>query len=478
MKTIVLGAGQVGFTVVKSFVDAHPTEPNDITVVDQDGNALKRIRESFACDTVQGDAGHPDVLYEACVDECDVLIAVTGSDETNFVACQIAYTLYDVPNRIARIRQPSYIIHADGKELTCEGFHVTLPVAPELTVVDRILKLIRYPGMVDVTTVVNGQLVGALAEIQVDGEIFSGFPDLTLDSLAKQDIQLLAIKRDGRQIDRDTYGDYQPLVGDLLLLLASETALYKACNQTYRKPKSAFNRIVIAGGGNVGTSLAKEILNKNSSVTIDLIDADEDRAKKIHHELSAGSRLTVMHGDATDLKFLTENRIKDADLFIAVTNNDLVNLVATLQSKILQISAAYTLLANSDYVKPLRRVGIHIPISPQQTTKNIILSAVREKTLASFYDLERFEADLVEVHLSQDSEGSSVAADKRVSDLRMPRGSRVTALVRPAPDSGKLQILSNPRDVILQQDDHVLCLLENHSALHKLERLFRLKPQN
>ena len=477
MKTVVLGAGQVGLTVVKSFVDAHPTEPTDITVVDHNADALKTVRESFACITHQGDAAHPDVLYEAGVDECDVLIAVTGSDETNFVACQIAYTLYEAPNRIARIRQPSYVNREDSAELTQSGFHVSLAVTPELTVVDRIMRLLRFRGTVDVTTVADEQLVAALVEVNEKREIFDGFPDAGIDLLEHREIQTIAVKRGRTVLPQREMSTYQCQPNDLLLLLGPVQALFRACNHTFKEAKSSLKRIVIAGGGNIGKSLAQEILKHDPHVTIDLIDADEERAKKIHQQLTGGSRLTVMHGDITDLKFLSDNRIKEADLFIAVTNNDLVNLVASLHSKALEIKTTYTLLGNSDYVEPLRSAGIKIPISPQQTTKNIILSAVRERTLTSFYDLERFEADLVEVTIARDEAGSSVATGKHVKDLRMPKGARVAAVVRKHPESNTLEILNGLSDVVLQEEDHVLCLLENHAALHKLERLFRLKPQ-
>lgn len=476
MKIAVLGAGQVGYTVVKSFVEAYPAEPTDITVVDNNKDALRRVVESFSCDSKVGDAALPDVLYDAGVDECDVLIAVTGSDEANLVACQTAYTLFDTPVRIARIRQPSYVASGIASDLPGEGFHISHAVTPELTVVDRIMQLIRFRGMIDVAHLGNSQLVATLYEVTRDGEQLPDASGSLLD-VVEPSFQPLVVLHDGQlQVVKDV-ADTDLSAGDLILFLGDESSAVEFCRRMQGSPRDKLRRIVIAGGGNIGKSLAKKILDQDSKVTIDLIDNDEELTEKIQESLNADSRLTILHGDVTNLKFLNENRVNEADLFVAATNNDLVNLVASLQCKQLHIDTSYTLLTNSDYVAPLRQAGVRIPISPQQTTKNIILSAVRERRLTSFYHMDLLDADLVEFTLAHDSTGSSVATGKKVSQLKVPSGAQVLAIIREN-ESGNQELLTQVTEEALQKNDHVLCLLQDHTALHKLELLFRLQPQS
>src|SRR5688572_18402571 len=144
MKIVILGAGQVGSTVAESLVSEH----NDITVIDLDGQRLRNLQERLDLRTVMGSAAHPSVLKQAGIEDADLLVAVTQSDDTNLVACRLAACLFNVPRRIARLRATDYL---DNPNVIGEqGFDIDLAICPEAILTDYLVKLVEFPEALQV----------------------------------------------------------------------------------------------------------------------------------------------------------------------------------------------------------------------------------------------------------------------------------------------------------------------------------------
>ncbi|MCY4093888.1 MAG: Trk system potassium transporter TrkA [Gammaproteobacteria bacterium] len=472
MNVLILGAGQVGRTVLQSL--AADINMN-VTVVDTDQRALAEVRAMHSCSTVAGHASDPDVLREAGIEDCDAIVAVTASDEVNLVACQVALTLHDTPMRIARIRNLAYLGEDHADLFSVDGIPVDEPISPELTVVNHLKNLVEYQGAVYIAEFADAKAVMTCTRMLQESNLI-GLRPSEFASASGHRAHLVGLLRDNKIVH--PLSDARIATGDLAFILGRKHAMQELSRDQSGIIKP-YRQVVIGGGGHIGMRLAKDVHELSPRRNIKIIEADSERAEQLAGELASSMDLTVLSGDASSEDFLRANDVNDSDLYCAVTNDDLVNVVSSLTAKRLNVRTVFTLVQHVHYLESLVQAGIEIPISPQQTTANIIQRLFREETLSVFRHLALFNLDLFELQVLGNKETSRVVG-KQPTQMRLPKGTHLLCLVRGIDaenNSSPLEILplhAHP-DIGIEEGDRAIFLSESSAATTKVEQLFRAK---
>lgn len=452
MKIIILGAGQVGGSLALSLA----SESNDITLVDQNASLLREIQDRVDLQTVQGHASHPSVLERAGANDASMIVALTNSDETNIVACQVAYTLFHTPTKIARVRASDYLNYQDL--FVQEAMPVDLLISPELLVSEYVKNLIDHPGALQVLNFADGKVQLVAARVNRD----SRFTGKTLADLAREyaayDFSIVAIyrKREAVAFTDETRVE----TGDELFFVTAAQQANKVTSalQGVDKPN---RRILIAGGGNIGLQLA-QILEQNYRVK--LIERDPDRARYLSEILD---KTIVLRGDAADEDILLEENIENVDIFCALTNDDEANILSAMLAKRLGARKTMSLINRPSYVELVESAMIDIAISPQQVTIGALLAHIRRGDIVAVHSLRKGAAEAIEAVAHGDKKTSKVVG-RRIEEIKLPKGTHIGAIVR----EGTMMI-SHP-DILIQADDHVIMFLSEKDRIHEVERLFQV----
>ena len=455
MKIIILGAGQVGGTLAENLVG----ENNDITVVDVDSGRLRQLQDKFDLRVVQGHGSHPRILREAGAEDADMLVAVTNSDETNMVACQIAYSLFNTPNRIARIRSAEYIREADKLFLT-EAVPIDHLISPEQLVIDYIYKLIEYPGALQVVNFAEGKVSIAAVKAYYGGPLVGNALSSLREHMPHIDTRVAAIFRQDRPIRPQ--GSTIIEAGDEVFFVAASQHIRAVMSELQRLEKP-YKRIMIVGGGNVGAGLA---LRLEKDYSVKLIERDQQRAAELAEMLHD---TIVFYGDASDQELLAEEHIEQVDVFIAITNDDEANIMSAMLAKRMGAKKAMVLIQRSAYVDLVQGSVIDIVISPQQATISALLGHVRKADIVSVSSLRRGVAEAIEA-IAHGDETTSKVVGRMVEDIKLPPGTTIGAIVR-----GDEVIIAN-RNSVIKQGDHVVMFITHKKFIPDVERLFQPSP--
>lgn len=474
MKVVILGAGEVGRTVLQTLAT---DETMELSVVDINDEALATARAKYAIATVRGHASSPAVLRQAGIEDCDAIIAATASDEVNLIACQVAYMLHDTPIRIARIRDLDYLDpNVYGQLFTKDTIDITAAISPELAVVEHLTDLITYQGAQYVTKFGERQLIMTCTPVVANSALLNARAE---DFAAKAEgrIAVVAVVR-GEKLVPD-FGDQPFAHGDVVFIIGNPSDM-QALSYDISGRRKPDRSIVIGGGGNIGSQLAAKLLALSPPRNIKILEASEERAGLVAAALPSSGTFDVLHGDATNEDFLRANDINDSDLYCAVSNDDLVNVVSSLAAERLDVQRTLTLVKNVSYLKPLEKAGVEILISPQQTTANTIHHLLREQTLAVFRHLPLYGLDLIEFKTNA-AEGASRVVGKTPAQLQLPKGAHWACLLRGIDDDANAAEIIPAlalQDVELRENDHAILISENSKARLGLERLFRVEPFN
>ena len=450
MKIIILGGGQVGGSLAHNLTK----EASDITVVDNDGERLRDLQDRYDIRTVRGMASHPDVLRSAGAEDADMLIAVTNSDEVNMVACQVAYTVFHTPTKIARVRSSAYI--SGGSIFRDDAMPVDVTVNPEAIIKDDIRRLIENPGALQVMDFANGQvqLVGIKA--------YYGGPlvDQELGSIRKHmprvDTRVAAIFRNNRAIMPQ--GDTVIEANDEVFFIAATRDIHAIMSELHRT-EPANKRIVIAGGGHIGQGLAESVEDRYG---VRIIEQSRQRGYELSEKLD---RAIVLVGDASDQDLLVEENISDTDVFCAVTNDDEANIMSSLLAKSLGAKKVITLINNPAYVD-LISSEIDITISPQQSTLGTILTHIRRGDVVKVHSLRKGAAEAIEA-IAHGDESTSKVIGRSLDEINLPAGTSIGALVR-----GEDVVIAHD-DIVVKPQDHLILFLVDKSKIKDVERLFQ-----
>jgi len=432
-------------------------EANEVTVVDSDEAVLQQLQDRLDVRTVSGNAASPSVLAAAGCADADLLVALTSSDEVNMVACQVAWTLFKTPTKIARIRAASYAAHPElFGELT--GFAVDTWLSPEQLVTEYVERLIEHPGALQVVDFADGRvrLVGVRA---VEGGLLVGQP---LSNLPKHipgvETRVAAMYRRGRSVRPD--GETLVESGDEVFFLAAREDIRTVMNEL-RKLEAKVRRVVIAGAGHIGIRLAQALEGR---LHVKLIERDKQRARRAAEVLREA---IVLQGDAADEELLIEENVDSADVFVAVTNAEEANILSAMLAKRIGCRKVMALINRPAYAELMESDRVDIAISPQTITIGSLLAHVRRGDVVKVHSLRRGAAEAIEAIAHGDRETSQVVG-RPVEAVRLPDGTTIGAIVR-----GDDVIMAH-HNTVIEEGDHVIMFLTDRRHVEAVEKLFQV----
>jgi len=454
MKILILGASQVGTSIAEVLVG----EDNDVTIVDLNTSVLQQLQNRLDIRTVAGNAAHPSVLRAAGAEDASLILAVTDNDEVNMVACQIAEAFFSTPTKIARIRSKEYLKYPEL--FTDEsGFHINVVISPEVIVKDHITRLIEFPGALQVLDFADGlvQLVGVKA---VAGGALIDCQLIELkEHMPNIEARVAAIYRNKEVITPVSETIIQK--GDEVFFVAAREHIRQVMKEMRGKSDKT-KRIFIAGGGNIGLSLAKELENKGYSVK--LIELNPERAEKIADDVH---HTVVLNGSAADAGLLLQENIEAADVFCAVTERDEINILSAKLAKQLGAKRVMALVNRPAYVEHIEHNDINAIISPRIATIGSVLAHIRRGDVVAVHSLRRGRAEAIEA-IAHGDKNSSKVIGKGVREIPFPPGTGVGAIVRDQ------QVIIPNKDTLIEPEDHVIIFMDDKACISTVEALFQV----
>jgi len=454
LKIIILGAGRVGASVAENLV----SERNDITIIDTNPAPLMALQERLDLRVVTGSGTHISVLEAAGAQDADMLIACTASDEANLVACKVARHVFNVPQRIARIRSNEFV---DQPELIgADGFCVDHLISPERSVTTYLHRLIEFPEALQVVEFADGQVTLVLARIAPGSPIAQQCADDIAHNLPEANAHVLAIFRNDRPIEANSRSRIE--VGDEVLFLVDTRHARRTMRELRRAEKRA-RRIMIGGGGNIGSRLARELSEQGYEVK--LIDHNLARCEFLSSQLP--ERVLVLQGDTTDEGLLEDENVDGIDVFLALTNDDEDNIMSSLLAKRMGAQRVMALIGRKSYGELMEGSRIDVAVAPDQATIGELLRYVRRGDVVAVHKLRRGATEALEAIAHGDPSSSRVVG-RRISQVKMPAGASIGALVR-----GE-QILTPQQDPVIEAEDHVIVLVTRRRLIPRVEELFQV----
>ena len=389
MKSIICGAGVVGLSIAEKL----SKEGIEVTVIDESKERVKKISESLDVKTILGAASLPSVLSSAGANDCDILIAVTKSDETNMIACQIGFSLFEIPTKIARIREQDYLEKEWSSLYNKENLPIDTIISPENEVAKAIYRRLHAPGSIDMVELADNRLKLVCLKCEDNCPILN----ISLRDLSQTYKEVLSsillIFRDDKKF----------VVNSKTQLQKNDVVYFVVDNNNFDEAMKIFGHdevkahsIAIVGGGNIGYSLAKRIQEEDKQITTSLIEFDKDRAEYLASNLNS---ITVINGDGLENEILEEVDISNIDNFIAVTDDDEVNILSSLLAKRAGAKNCMTLINNSSYSSLLSNIGIDISIDPHLITISRILEKVRSGRIRSVYTIGEGFGEVIEAEI-------------------------------------------------------------------------------
>ncbi len=452
MKIIILGAGQVGGTLAEHLA----SEANDITVIDTNPDLLRALGDRLDIRTIQGHGAFPTVLRQAGADDADMLVAVTNSDETNMIACQIAYTLFHTPTKIARVRAAAYLTRPEL--FKNEHIPIDVLISPEQLVTNYIKRLIEHPGALQVIDFAEGkvQLVGMKA--YYGGPMVGQQLRQIRRHMPNVDTRIAAIFRRDRPIL--PRGDTVIEADDEVFFIAAKGDI-RAVMAELRGVDEHNKRIVIAGGGQIGERLAEAIEGRYQ---VKIIEMSPARCRHLSDTLDS---TVVLQGSASDRDLMLEENIAQADIFLALTNDDEANIMSSLLAKRLGARKVMTIINNPAYVDLVQGGEIDIAISPQLATIGTLLTHVRRGDIVSVHSLRRGAAEAIEAIAHGDARSSKVIG-RSIDRIVLPPGTTIGAIIR------NDEVIIAHGDTTIEAGDHVILFVVDKKQIREVEKLFHV----
>lgn len=452
MKIIILGAGQVGMNVARNLA----LEYTDITLVDQDQQLLNDIQNRLKIKTVQGYASDPGVLIQAGIEDADMILAATNSDEINMVACHIASTLFHTPTRLARVRASNYLTHPEI--FSPEAIPIDFLISPEQLVTVFMQHLIEQPEVTQVFDFFNSraQLVSVIvhADSKMNGRIIRDLAEV----LPGVGVRIAAIFRKNKVVVIE--GDTLLQANDEVFFLAERQKIPRLV-KVFRHTYSPYRRIIIAGGGNIGEQLAKKI---EPHYQVKIIEQSPERcrylAENLHHSI-------VLQGDVGDAELLKAENIDRTDIYCALTNDEEANMLSCMLAKRLGVRKTFSIINKPGHADLIHGSAIDIAVSPAQVTIGALLTHIRRGDVVAVYSLRWGATEAMEIIARGDRHTSQVVG-RAIRQLALPADATVAAIMR------EDNILFPDHETIIQSNDHVVLFLTHHQDVQKIERLFQV----
>jgi len=441
MRVIVCGAGQVGSTIARHLA----TEGMHVTVIDISQDLARRAGESYDVIGFTGHASHPGVLERAGAMDADLLIAVTRSDEVNMVACQVAYSLFGVKRRIARLRHVGYLAPGRRGLYAAEHLPIDIIISPEVEIAEGIVRRLKTPGAFDVVPMADGrvQLLGIHCNSAGCSYVGQSYYELS-EQGPSAGMVIIAVVREGRAFIPERHDRVE--LGDDAYVVAQTEQLPQVM-KAFGHEEEMSRHLVVVGGGNVGIHLARKLREDGRGTNIKIIEHERARAEEIASEL--GDSAIVINGDALDRAVLQEANVGAAGTIVAVTNDDETNIFASVLAKKAGCPRAITLVNKRSYEPFMATLGIDSVVSPSEVTISTVLRHVRGSHVSALYTLREDFGEVVEAEVAH----NSALLRAPLSKLALPPGMIVGAVVR----DGRAIIPHG--DTNFQAGDHIVALV-------------------
>ena len=454
MKIIILGAGQVGISTAEILAK----EDNDITLIDNVASQVEGLQDRLDIRTIVGSASHPSILEQAGGPDADLILAVTDQDEVNMAACQVAYTLFRTPKKIARIRSVEYLTHREI--FSDDSIPVDVIISPEQLVTQHVLHLIEYPGALQVVDFAGGkiQLVGLKA---YHGGPLVGRELRTIrEDLPTVEARVAAIYRHDRPIIPE--GDTIIEPNDEVFIVAAAPHIPIVMSE-FCAVEAPGQNIMLVGAGKIGLHLARSLEQNNYHVK--LVEHGAERARQVAEQLDA---TIVLRGDAADEDLMLQENIDAMDVFCSLTNDDEANILSAMLAKRLGAHRTMALINRSAYVDLIESSVLDVAISPSLITVGSLLTHVRRGDTIAVHSLRRGAAEAIETIAHGDATSSSVVG-RRIEEISLPSGTRVGALLR------NQEVIIPHHDTVIEAEDHVILFVIDKKHIRDVERLFQVK---
>ena len=454
MNIIICGAGRVGFTIAKILSE----QGHSITVIDQSSEDIQKIDETLDVKSIVGKATYPSILEKANASEADMIIAVTRNDEINMLICQIAFSIFNVQKKIARIRSREFLEGKWSKLYNKSNLPIDVIISPEAEVAKSLFRKLEAPGALDNVPFAGDKI--KVLEIAVGKNcpimnmplknLTEKFPDFKANILGavRKNKFVFFKKKD------------QLLEGDKAYVVVSTEQLNQILKAFGHEEKVA-NKIVIVGGGNIGLNLAR-LLEKNfEGARVKIIEKNKDRAELIASELSSS---IVICGDALDEEILKEANIEEAETILALTNDDEDNImVCVLAEKYGPAKRTIAIVNKSNYSLLQKSLNIDDLVDPRMTTVSRIMEHVHKGTIETVYSVLDGEYEFIEAEILEKSE----LLNKSIKNSNLPEHIRIGAILRDK------KVIIPKTDFVFEKDDLVV-FLAKRELIQEVESIFRL----
>tara|TARA_Y100000590_G_scaffold369397_1_gene430619 strand:- start:846 stop:2219 length:1374 start_codon:yes stop_codon:yes gene_type:complete len=454
MNIIICGAGRVGFTIAKLLTEQN----HSVTIIDQSSEDIQKINDSLDVKAIVGKATSPAILEKANTSDADMLIAVTRNDETNMLICQIAYSIFKVPKKIARIRSQEYLDPKFSSLFNKENLPIDYIISPELEIAKSIQRKLEAPGALDNVPFADNKI--RLLEILIDDkcpihgiklkELTKKFPKLNAYVLGViRNEKFIIMKKNDTLMHNDKA---YVVVGSIKM---EETL------KVFGHNEKISNKILIIGGGNIGFNLAKNIENSFDSARVKIIEKNKDRAEYIAKDLND---TIVINGNGLDEDVLNEANLDEVETVLALTNDDEDNLMASvLVEKFSKDKRTMALINKPNYSLLQSSLKIDDLIDPRMNTVSSILKHVHKGTIENAYTILNGEYEVIEADIIESSE----LINKELKNSNLPDEIRIGAILRDE------NIIIPTSSYIFQKDDTVV-LLSKRDQLPTVENMFRI----
>ena len=460
MNIIICGAGRVGFTISKLLSE----QGHSITVIDQSSEDIQKINDTLDVKAIVGKATYPTILEKANASEADMIIAVTRNDEINMLICQIAFSIFKIPKKIARIRSQDYLNPKFTRVYNKENLPIDVIISPEIEIAKSIQRKLEAPGALDSVPFANNKI--RLLEILINKNC--KLIDIKLNELTKKfpslEANVIGIIRDEKFIIPKKNDEVK--YNDKIYVIINSSQMAETL-EAFGHNEKISKKILIIGGGNIGYNLAKNLEESLDSVRVKIVEKNKERAEYLASELN---NTIVINGDGLDEDVLVEANLEEAETVLALTNDDEDNLMVSVlvekfakDEKNLEDKRTMALTNKPNYSLLQSSLKIDDLIDPRMNTVSNILKHIHKGTIETAYTILNGEYEVIEAEIIETSE----LINKELKNTNLPDEIRIGAILR----SDKVII---PRsNFVFQKDDRVVFLAKKDS-ISVVENLFRI----
>lgn len=439
LNIIIIGSTSIAVALAKELAE----ENHEVTVISEDQDKLYSLQSSLDIRAVYGNPSYPDVLKGAGAEDADIFIAVTNSDEKNMVACQVAYSLFKVPLKIAKIRSSQYFVQHEL--FNDQNLPIDICISPEQLIAKHVCSLVNNPGVTGIYPFSNNNINLVIMRVTKETHPIAK----NIDDLKNMNIDfpynLAAVMRDGRYLDLSS----NPMLikGDEILIFVSSANTDCLVSSLYKNNRADVSKVIIVGGGGVGAATAKFL--DDEGIQVKIIDHDKQICEALAKKFD---NMTILEGDASERALLIDENIENVDFFCALTSDDEDNIISSLQAKYLGAKNTLALINNNEYKDLFGKSEIDVLLSPQQSSIGEILTAIRQHDITRVYSILCETSQCVEISLSKFNPDSY--AKKYLSDINIPASFVFGAI-------GRGDNIIFDSSAMLEENDRLILLVPN-----------------